>query len=252
MRAKLTFPKDTRDVIEKLFANEILRRFPQYGTFWEEFIGRKSESTLALRPYGLTFPNTMEHVARSKLEKSYNKLIVRHYSLFCELAGAHYQFDRARESQSQSAGAQKHFLFWESFSNFYQHLGNMRNLLYGIWEEVEEITGKKENLKAYLTSTKHQNLCNQLETIEKEIIIIRNNLVQYMCTFNISVSDGYLIPLPIEEKPEPFIEPKQAIDAMTKMNSDLAHCEELLNAIEPLVSQLLRTFFSKKAILVDR
>lgn len=248
----MRFPEDTLDEVEQLFADKVLILFPQYGDFWEEFIGRRLESNVALRPYGLKFASIVDDLMRSKVEISYNRLVVRHYSLFCELAGAHYQQDETTAALLEMDVARRHFLFWESFCNFYQHLGNARNLLRGIWIEVCEITNKKETLEGYLTRTEKRELRDALDRFEREVITIRDNLVHSMRSFSVSDSEGYMIPLPIIDNPEPFMEPKQAIDASTKMRNDINKLEELLNKIEPLFAQLLRNSFSERSISIDK
>lgn len=91
------FPEMTEDRIERLFAPKILADFPYYAEFWQKFIGVRLEPPRdRFLPYRLEMPNTLPDSC--KVLHCYEKVSMRHYSQFCDLAGAHYQLEQALQA----------------------------------------------------------------------------------------------------------------------------------------------------------
>ena len=120
----------TKDAIEQLYSHVVLKGFPLYATFWEKFIGVKDKSVRGfLRPYGLKIPAVLRS-EKKEINNIYLEITYIHYTLFCHLAGAHYQIDELKKSLQDICSKQRHFKHWEAFENIYFHLGVVMNQLY--------------------------------------------------------------------------------------------------------------------------
>lgn len=112
-------------------------KIPSYGRFWETFIGLKNASS-PFQPYGLRIPAGIPQTNAAAIGSAYTEIAYAHYSLFCELAGAHFQLDEVRNSYSSNAG-DRLFLFLEAFNGFYDHIGTARNMVIRLWCQAQEL-----------------------------------------------------------------------------------------------------------------
>ena len=61
------FVQKTKDTVEQLYGPEIIKLFPNYSIFWEEFIGDPKKVIPVA--YGLLFPSSMKKRGKSKLRR---------------------------------------------------------------------------------------------------------------------------------------------------------------------------------------
>jgi len=257
----LKFPADTLDRIEKLFADEILKNFPYYGIFWEKFVGRDENNTSLLLPYRLEFPSNMSHAEKEAILNAHNNICLFHYSLFCQLAGAHFQLEQTVAALNEKDPQERHFLFWEAFDNFYTHLGNARFQMLNLWEETCKITcmtlrypPDENGLKQYLQDNSQNDLVNKIEKIKENVIKLRNNLVHYARNAFILIEGKYFIPLPIKRDPKlsEMLNHREAQEVTKKMEFDLMEFEKMLNEILPFIAKELDKGFDMKGIKIRR
>lgn len=237
------FPETTRDKIEQLFAPQILPYFPYYAEFWEKFIGVRSENRLL--PYQLCISAAATN--GQQILRYHEEISMRHYSQFCQLAGAHFQLEKATEALRETNEAWRHFLFWEAFDNFYQHLGNARNQMYGLWEAIQNINKSlPRKLREYLESRDKSELWREFYRWEQETITLRNNIVHYSRGGAPYSNRTYWLPLPIQKNvawSETLAQCKSFQEATKKMKKDLSELESLLNTVQRLMGSELEKSF---------
>ena len=256
---KLKFPADTLDRIEQLYAPQVLKNFPYYGEFWEEFVGRDKGEGQLLLPYGLDFPCGVSKVEKERISEIYERICVHHYSLFCQLAGAHFQLEQAGNALKENDDKRRHFLFWEAFENFYIHLGNARFQMCNLWEETCRIAcltypQNEDGLLKYLRDNGRQDLVNNVEEIRDNIIKVRNNIVHYARNAYILIDGKYYIPLPIKKESNlsEMLNHKEAQEAVKKMENDLTKLEKMLNEILPYAGKELQKGLDSMGIAVRK
>src|SRR5207249_3953621 len=93
----------------------------------------------------------------------------------------------------------RYFLFWESFGNFYQHIGNSEYRLHGVWTEISHILGNnKPYLRGYLNKINRDDLRIRLDNATKDVVTIRTNVVHHMREFHSILDNKYYILVPVE------------------------------------------------------
>lgn len=103
------FYKDTKDCIEQLYKREILKKFSSYGVCWDQFIGvNENQKTGYLKPYGLIIPPSLRMKAK-EIRNAYLEFSYAHYTLFCHLAGAHFQLKELKKSLRIKNAKKRHF-----------------------------------------------------------------------------------------------------------------------------------------------
>jgi hypothetical protein len=118
------FPEDTKDSVERLYAEAILASFPNYGRFWESFVGQHIDDTTgALGAYPIILSEHIPERERSNLLRQYELLRMQNYSIFVHLAGAHYQAEQLQASLTLEDSNRRHFIHWEAFDVALMHLG---------------------------------------------------------------------------------------------------------------------------------
>ena len=244
----LKFPSDSKDLIEILFASTILRNFPYYADFWEEFIGY-DKATKDLRPYALKFPEGMNKTTQELITKNHEQIAIHHYSIFCGLSGAHFQLERATDALKEADNGKRHFLFWEAFGNFYMHIGNTRYYLMKLWEETRKLLCLPKSSLGNLLSTKPE-LKKQHEDIKNVALQIRNNLVHYARNSYVIIKGKYWIPFPPPKKPKNNLMRGITMfkEATKQMESDLKDMELFLNNTMLLIRNKIHMYFTQKKI----
>lgn len=181
---------------------------------------------------------------------------MRHYSQFCQLAGAHFQLREATQALKETDEALRHFSFWEAFDNFYQHLANARNQMYGLWNIVRSLNPSlPRKLKEYLKVSQRDALSRRIRRWEEEAETLRNNIVHFY-RGGAPYGDGaYWIPLPIKKgvtwsetltnmDRQPFQE------SAKKMEMDLRELESLLDEVQRLMGDELEKSFQSMGVVI--
>jgi hypothetical protein len=269
MPGPLQFPKDSHDEIEKLYAGSVLASFPSYARFWEALVGRK-EGQVDLVPFGLKFPNRVPNSNRKALEKSYHRIVLGHYAIFCELAGAHYQLDVARTASDQASPDRRLFDFLEAFTNFYNHLGTVRYMARNICTEIGTVqrlcrppadatqparTRSEDVLTRFLRARKRADLSKQLRELEDNVLVVRDNQVHRFRPFVTSLGGRFALYEPVTRDPSPLPSKRarpEASDALLRMEADLSSLGKFLNGVDDLFLQELLDCFRAEGIEVNR
>jgi hypothetical protein len=204
------FPRDTLDPIEQIYAPRILRRFPRYGEFWRRFIGVKNKGDRIL-PYGLRIPHSIPNTERREIRRAYEKLTMAHYSLFCHLAGAHFQ---ANGLSSLASSPAKWFRRYEAFDCVYVHLGSCLNQVHHLWNllfllrgqlrrrnrQIVEIPGrstKKELTKHEFKKARKLGLLRYLNSVRRRVKARRDNIVHYAREASVGTLGTIRVPLQV-------------------------------------------------------
>jgi len=247
------FKIDTKDCIELLYARRVLKNFPAYGVFWERFIGNRTVSPL--KPYGLRIPKALS--TRKKLiTDTYREITYSHYTLFCQLAGAHFQLEQLKKSLKYKNPWLKHFCHWESFELFYSHLGNVMNQVYHLWELFFSLSGlsagktTRKKLESFINLKRKKYLLNAIARIDKNIVILRNNIVHYARGVHLPLSDGaYSIPLitRVAIPWERHAKYRQFYETRKKCQNDLRLLERTINQLhEVLINEISAYLITQK------
>jgi hypothetical protein len=246
------FPEMTEDRTERLFAPKILARFPYYAEFWQKFIGVRLDSVGRLLPYRLEIPDTSRD--RRKIVTCHEKLSMRHYSQFCHLAGSHYQLEQAAKAPTMEDEAMRHFLFWEAFDNFYQHLCGAREQIYSLWVLLRRLNENlPKGLKSYFTGKGNEALWQRIAKWDDEVITVRNNIVHFSRIGAPFGHGTYWIPLPIRKDQlwsDTMPQPKQIQEVTKKMAADLDELELLLDQVLRFFGDELEKAFQSMGVSI--
>lgn len=248
----MKFPSDSRDLIEIRFASIILKNFPYYASFWEEFIGF-NKTKKELEPYALKFPLGMKETTQELVRKHHEQLAIHYYSIFCGLAGAHFQLEKAVFALEEKEDGKRHFLHWEAFGNFYMHLGNIWYYLQEFWDESRKILCLEDDELENLLSTKTK-LKKQYDDIKNVTLQIRHNLVHYARNSYVVIKEKYWIPFPPPKKPKSNLltTATKFKETIKQMDNDLKNFEDFLNKITLLIRNKIYVYFTQKKIQIVR
>lgn len=266
---------DTKDIIERKWARMIDKKFPAYALFWNEFIGvRTKTSSQILLPYKYQFPSTWTSIAKKKYLQDLEELAMAHYSLFCNLAGAHFQIDECVASLGLAEDEERHFHYWESFEVCYQHMGNAINYFYLFWDKIFALTNNpirrntngdlnkttvSNAIENYFRSQRKYSLHKKLKQEfgrKGQIVIIRNNTVHFARVASWSLSTNgrvfYFLPYKLQSNTRwtKKTKVKKGIMADKKAVKHLSELEVLLNLSEELAIKKLRTYLQTEGISI--
>lgn len=255
------FPEDTKDRIEQLFAPIILKCFPYYGKFWSEFIGVRNGESERLLPYKIQFPASILQQEKDLFKVIHEIICMAHYSQFCQLAGAHFQYNEALKALKIVDSDVGYFCFWEAFENFYMHIGNARNEVAHILACLVKINPNlptkngKPDLTKYLKNNGRNDLVNKFKKLNDDVIKIRNNIVHYARGANILLNGKFYLRLPIEKDPlwsKQLSTPDQIQEVTLKMKKDLKTVESIINEVQQFFGTDLGNYIYSKGITFIR
>jgi hypothetical protein len=264
------FPEDTRDPIEQIYARKILRRFPKYGEFWNRFVGIKDRGTYLL-PYGLRIPGTISVPERKQIRQAYEEICMAHYSLFCHLAGAHFQVDKLRVLSPLSSKWSwlKH---WETFESVYLHLGICFNEVYHLWDLVFLMRGQLGRKKdgtigrtsggpspSSLRESEFRNarklrIFKDFKHLSNEISARRNNITHYSRGASRSIRSKIYVPVYVRQNVPWRMEfrAKKWWETSLKASLDLRRTECAVNSNHEVLITSLEDYLSNKGIRIQR
>lgn len=249
------FKRDSKDCIEQLFKKDILKKFPLYATFWNKFIGNKEKAPL--KPYGLKIPISLR-ARKNDILNAYLEITYAHYTLFCRLAGAHFQLKELRRSLKYKNSWKKHFRHWEHFEVFYMHLGSAMYQVYHLWKLLFLLKrnngGPKKLLEDFLISKREKHLFNEIEAIDNEIIILRDNITHYSRVIHLPLADGgYAIPLKNKRNAswKKQARAKLFYETRMKCQNDLGNFEEIINKLHQILMDEMDAYFVSNRIKIN-
>jgi hypothetical protein len=259
---KNIFTEKTKDIIEQLYGPELLMLFPNYSAFWEEFIGDpKKDIPIA---YGLLFPSNL--AGQEEIEEAYDEICMAHYSLFCHLAGTHFQLENLKRVLKLDDFRRKYFEHWETFEVCYFHLGSVFYQMYHLWglifllkkEVTRDKSGRfqasiKNKLKNYLEDSGQDSLCEEIDELDEEIKDLRDNIVH----FSRGASEVHFGEFHIPKKTgreawKKQHETEEWLETSKKIKMDLVGTEKLINSIHSLLIKEFRNFLKANKIRVNR
>ena len=138
----------SKDAIEKLFGSTILQTFPNYEIFWSKFIG--DPNAAEPQSYEYIFPDTISKDEREGIMKKVEQIQITNYSLFAELAGAHFQLDELTKL-GRIDSEQGYFRHWEHFEVAFLHLGSVFYMLDEIFNILNKLTHISERNSVVLS-----------------------------------------------------------------------------------------------------
>jgi len=262
---------DTKDIIEEKWAGVICSNFPAYADFWNKFIGvRKIKKSNRLIWYKYSYPPIWRKDQKATFRSHIEELFMAHYSIFCNLAGAHYQLKQCNLSLGLSF-SEKHFRHWEAFESCYQHMGNVVNSVHLFWEKIFIIEGKltqrqknqnlnknkikplwknllRDERKLYL----YRKMMNMFER-KGQILVIRNNIVHYARVFAVYLGNqGYGLPYRLSRNIRWSQKKiyKTGILAHKKAEKHLTELEILLNDLQKIAIKKFDNYLINEGVSV--
>jgi hypothetical protein len=243
-------------MIEQLYGKEILKSFPNYEKFWEKFIGDPSADKV--QPYIYYYPDNTTTGERNKIEQSYAKIQMAHYTIFCHLAGAHFQQRELEVAQDFEDRKEKYFRCCEHFEAAYMHLGSVFYVLETLWCTVLKLIGHKEGKKGmgkiikFLEAGGKNELAKRLREIDGSMMNRRHLPVHFSRIFVTWHKGKMYVPRNIKEKML-WSEGYEATEWMRsdrQLHSDLVRIEELVNDLHENLINEYGAFTSSHKIVI--
>jgi len=266
--AEQSFQRDSKDSIEKQYSTIILAKFPRYAEFWQKFIGGKVDPTgrFSTVPYGLSFSkSSLSTIDVKAVERDYEELAMAHYTLFCELLGAHDELENLRLTLKIADPCERLFKHFKTFENLYSHMSNAINQVCHLWALLYDMKGlqrrnrkgmfvgsqTRKNLKRTLNSHS-RHLAIRLKEIENQIDCYRNNYVHFAHGICIVTESGFHVPKVPPRNPlwSNMTQTKDWNDTVIRSEKDLSNLETLINDLHEKLIYELKAFFTSKSILV--
>jgi hypothetical protein len=247
-------------LIERAYSADVLNLFPEYGCFWQKFIGVKSHSDFPGRifSYGLRFPSDFEEGERTHIGQVYEEITMAHYSLFCHLAGAHFQIRQLERTIGLSNPQTNQIEHWEAFEVTYLHLGIVFNETHHLWNLLATLKDASTNsgtqlMKNVLVAANKPKIYTEFEQLEIDIKARRNNVTHYSRGASWIWNGKLYVPLKQTQNTPWTVElqGKEWIETLPKAKTDLRYVEITINSIHAHLIELFETFLNEKRILVD-
>lgn len=248
--------KDSKDAIEQLFGDVILKNFPNYELFWKEFIGNPNAKTIG--PYKYIFPPNMVNSKKNRILNIYEKIQMFHYSLFCHLAGAHFHLNELMNAQKISNLELKYFRHWEHYEVGYMHLGSALYMMESLWNLVLKLRGHQRGhgrfgkLKDYLNSKRQNLLLSRLDDIE--LIEIRRDLpVHRGRVFTLHHKGKFYVPLKVDRNMMWSQSTRNVdwVEAAVQLDEDISKTEKVINDLHTHLINEYRGFISSEGIQIE-
>lgn len=261
------FTKGTKDLVEQLYGEEIAKNFPNYGEFWVKFIGDPRKDIPV--PYGLDFTKSPKGTNIAQINQNYEELCMAHYSLFCHLAGAHFQQEVLRETLKLTDSSTKKFKHWEAFETSYLHLGSVFYQMYHVWGivfilrgEARKVTNKRgrervepsvQKTLAQLLEAKGQKAINDGKAkIDLNITALRDSIVHFSRSASSYQNGEFLIPRQNKQVVWSKQDIKEVYEASGKLQNDIAETEKIINNIHVYLIQQYEDFLTTNKIAVNK
>lgn len=259
-----TFIQKTKDAIEQLYGSEIIKLFPNYSVFWEEFIGDPKKDVPV--PYGLLFLPGIEVKRQEEIEEIYQEICMAHYSLFCHLAGTHFQLENLKKTLKLDDYRRKYFEHWEAFEVCYFHLGSAFYQMYHLWGLIfllkKEMTRNergrfrgsiKNKLKHHLDNVDQGSLCREIDELDEEIKMLRDNIVHFSRGASEVHFGEFHIPQKVTRTPwKKQHQTEVWLETSRKTKKDLQDTEKLINRIHNFLIKEFREFLKTHDLRVNR
>lgn len=246
--------QDSKDAIEQLYGDDILKYFPNYEKFWRKFIGNPNAERI--EPYNYVFPSGMDPEEKDRILREYERVQMVHYSLFCHLAGAHFQLKELENTENIEDPKVRYFRHWEHYEVGYVHLGSVFYMLESLWNIVLKLKGYPESLrelKAYLKSKGRNELVKGLDEVKTALKIRRDQAVHYGRMFARSHEGKFYVPLKVyrDMKWSESNETTEWIGTVVKLREDIIETEKLIDALHEALINEYEGFVTQKNIQIN-
>lgn len=246
--------QDSKDPVEQLYGNHVLRWFPNYEIFWVEFIGNPTAKRA--EPYKYVFPHNMHSQEKDRILRGYERIQMVHYSLFCHLAGTHFQLAELENTKNIQDPKERYFRHWEHYEAGYTHLGSVFYMLKGLWKAVLKLRkypGNLRELKQYLISKEKSELVKKLDEVETAVRIRRDQAVHYGRVFAWLYKDQFYVPLDVHRdmKWSESMKTVEWIRTNARLSEDMIETEKLINGLHTFLISEYRDFINEEKIQID-
>jgi hypothetical protein len=225
-----------------------------------------------LLPYGLILPSAIFQDERTRIRRAYEEITMSHYTLFCNLAGAHAHARILNDLEFPWASRENWFAHWESFESLYLHLGISLNETYHLWDllfllrglldrdpngKLRRIRGGEEpsvlrekEFKSAKKLTSWRRSQNLLDYISNR----RNNITHYARGVWKAVGSRIAVPLRARPNTPWSVESKTKQWWLTNLRTklDLEQVEDLINESHGVLIVSFERFLKEKRITVNR
>lgn len=254
----ISFPQDSLDAVERKCGAEISVNFPNYGKFWEMFIGQ-NPATSRIRWRPVEYPKTLGHQARRRFEAWREELHMAHYSLFCNLAGCYYQLSELINVTKSPITQEVLFKHWEYFECFYLRLGNCFYQVFHLWDVLARLNHLRR--ADYVRRERIERKWNRFKNYHEKSSTLRDNLVHYSRVANKQIEDAFYVPLVIKEGDiqnniqelwTRQLKRKRWIRTSTKMHMDLSDAQRHFNELHSLFIRQYGKYLRQNRIKIRR
>jgi hypothetical protein len=247
--------QNSKDAIEQLYGNDILKHFPNYEVFWEKFIGNPNAEQI--EPYRYTLPPNVDSNEKNRILREYERVQMVHYSLFCHLAGAHFQLKELENTKNIQDPKERFFRHWEHYEVGYMHLGSVFYMLESLWKIVLKLKGYPKGFReveAYLGSKGKNKLIKRLDEVKNVVKIRRDQAVHYGRMFARPHKGRFYVPLKVHKdmKWSEVNKTTKWIETVVKLREDIIETEKLVNALHEILISEYEDFIISKKIRINR
>ena len=258
------FVKGTKDFVEHLYGSTITVSFPNYAKFWSDFVGNPNYRVP--KSYGLLYKTNITEGERKTVNSIYEEICMAHYSLFCHLAGTHFQMHNLSKLRKSTKGMpKKYFEYWETFEVCYFHLGSAFYQMYHLWGLIflleNRVTRRSDGsfsrsikplLKNYLSNAGQGLLCKEIDDLDGSIKVLRDNIVHFSREASDYVNGEFLIPAELEKKIwTKKHDTKNWLETSRLTKEHLMRTEKLIDAIHHYLIMEFKDFLTKRGIAVN-
>ena len=246
--------KDSKDAIEQLYGSVILKYFPNYEVFWEKFIGNPNAERI--EPYRYVFPSSIDSNEKNRILREYERVQMVHYSLFCHLAGAHFQLKELQNTGKIQDTKERYFRHWEHYEVGYMHLGSVFYMFEALWKIVLKLKGYPENfrkLQAYLGLKGKNGLIKKLDEVATVVRVRRDQAVHYGRMFARSRKGRFYVPFKVHRDMNwsEMHACTQWIPTVVILRQDIVETKKLINVLHEILIREYEDFINQKDIQID-
>jgi hypothetical protein len=250
--------KSSRDSVEQLYGSIVLENFPNYEKFWVEFIG--DPRAKQVQPYEYSFPKSVHPKEQRRINEVYEKIQITHYTLFCHLAGAHFQGKELKNAESINDPKERYFRHCEHFEAAYMHLGSAFYVLETLWNIILKLAGypsgnqRLGKLVNYLNQKGRTDLVSKLDDANRLLMVRRHLPVHFGRAFAKWHKGHLYVPLSVR-KDMMWSQGAQTEDwrrSDRQLAFDLINTEKLINDLHGILIDEYRRFLASKNIQIKR
>lgn len=196
------------------------------------------ENAETVEPYIYQYPTTMPTDEKKLFQERCEKIQITHYSIFCELAGSHFQL-RELIFANNITNNEKYFKKWEHFEVGYLHLGSVFYLVEVLWNILFHLIGASRQKfgEEFLLSIGEKKLAEKLVKTRENVKTIRDLMVHRGRAFNsLTQGDEFYIPYNVDKNMmwSKSIDAHERTEITKRLKWNIIQTELLLNDLHEL------------------